>query len=82
MASCSLRPIPRTWARYARRARDLPIERIDTMYCPRCERTIKKERLEKLNEELKSRFEKDSLKHGACPVCGTKLIDVTNKKVE
>ncbi len=52
------------------------------MYCPRCERTIKKERLEKLNEELKSRFEKDSLEHGACPVCGTKLIDVTNKKVE
>jgi len=46
------------------------------MYCPRCERTIKKERLEDLNLELKRKFDKDSIEHGKCPVCDTPLIQL------
>ena len=44
------------------------------MYCPRCERTIKKERLEELDQELKRRFDKDSIAQGKCPVCDTPLV--------
>jgi uncharacterized protein with PIN domain len=51
------------------------------MYCPRCDRTIKDEKLEKLNAELKQKFDQDSLEHGKCPVCGTPLIDLSKKKV-
>ena len=46
------------------------------MYCPRCDRSLKKDNLERLNEELKKKFNKDALEHGNCPVCGTPLIDV------
>ena len=49
------------------------------MYCPRCEKTIKKERMEEINKNLKNRFDKDSLEHGSCPVCGTQLLDLNNK---
>lgn len=51
------------------------------MYCPRCERSIKKDDLERLNEELKSKFQRDSLERGECPVCGTRLIDLNKRKV-
>ena len=44
------------------------------MYCPRCDRTINKERLKDLDQELKRKFNKDSLEHGKCPVCDTLLI--------
>ncbi len=50
------------------------------MYCPRCERTISKERIEAINAELKRRFDKDSLEHGNCPVCGTPLIDLSKRR--
>jgi len=46
------------------------------MYCPKCDRTIKKERLAQINQELKERYKKDSLERGLCPVCGTGLIDL------
>jgi ssDNA-binding Zn-finger/Zn-ribbon topoisomerase 1 len=46
------------------------------MYCPKCDRTIKKERLAQINQELKERYKKDSLERGLCPVCGTDLIDL------
>ncbi|MDD1773817.1 MAG: hypothetical protein LUQ14_04250 [Methanomassiliicoccales archaeon] len=49
------------------------------MYCPKCERTIKKERLDQVKKELKSRFGSDSLEKNICPVCGTPLIDVSKK---
>jgi hypothetical protein len=51
------------------------------MYCPRCERSIKNDDLKRLNEELKSKFQRDSLERGECPVCGTPLIDPNKKKV-
>ena len=47
------------------------------MYCPRCDRTIKKDNLEQLNQELKNKFEVDSLEKGKCPVCGTALVDLS-----
>jgi len=45
------------------------------VYCPKCEKTIKKERLAEVNRQLKARFKKDSLEQGQCPVCGTQLLD-------
>jgi len=50
------------------------------MYCPRCERTIRKERLEELDHELKRRFDKDSIERGKCPVCDTPLIQVKKEE--
>ncbi|NLK25012.1 MAG: hypothetical protein GX307_00325 [Euryarchaeota archaeon] len=49
------------------------------MYCPRCDRTLKRENIERVNEELKSKFDRDSLEHGRCPVCSTQLIDLAKK---
>jgi len=46
------------------------------MYCPRCGKTIKRDRIESLNLELKSRFGVDALEKGTCPVCGTALMDI------
>ncbi len=50
------------------------------MYCPRCDRTIKTNDLEKLNKELKEKFGRDSLEKGDCPVCGTQLIDLSKRR--
>ena len=50
------------------------------MYCPRCDRTIKKDHLEQVNQELKKKFAVDSLEKGDCPVCGTALIDLSKAK--
>ncbi|HXZ23916.1 MAG TPA: hypothetical protein VEH08_04195 [Methanomassiliicoccales archaeon] len=50
------------------------------MYCPKCEKTIKKERLAEVNKQLKERFGKDSLEKGQCPVCGTPLMNLAKKK--
>jgi len=52
------------------------------MYCPRCDRTIKKERLEAINHELKKKFKVDSLERGTCPVCGSPLVDLAGTKRE
>jgi len=50
------------------------------VYCPKCEKSIKKERLAEVNKQLKERFGKDSLEKGQCPVCGTPLMDLGKKK--
>jgi len=50
------------------------------MYCPKCERMIKKERIEEIREELKRRFKSESLERGLCPVCGTPLIDKSKER--
>jgi ssDNA-binding Zn-finger/Zn-ribbon topoisomerase 1 len=50
------------------------------MYCPKCNKTIKDERLEEVNKQLVDQFNKDSLSKGMCPVCGTRLLK-TDKKV-
>jgi ssDNA-binding Zn-finger/Zn-ribbon topoisomerase 1 len=51
-----------------------------TMYCPKCNKTIKDERLEEVNKLLVEQFNKDSLSRGKCPVCGTRLLK-SDKKV-
>ena len=35
--------------------------------------------IERVNEELKNKFDRDSLEHGRCPVCSTQLIDLAKK---
>lgn len=50
------------------------------MYCPRCDRSIKTDDLDKLNKELKEKFGQDSLERGDCPVCGTHLIDLSKRR--
>jgi ssDNA-binding Zn-finger/Zn-ribbon topoisomerase 1 len=57
--------------------RDALLERV---YCPKCEKTIKKERIKQVNQELKDRFNMDSLEKGQCPVCGTGLLDPEAKR--
>lgn len=49
------------------------------MYCPKCEKTIRKERFDELKKELQDRFENDSLSQGLCPVCGTPLIELSRR---
>lgn len=46
------------------------------MYCPKCEKIIKRERLEELERELMERFDNRSISLGLCPVCGTPLIEL------
>lgn len=45
-------------------------------YCPKCDRTISKERLEEIDAELKARFDKGCLASMKCPVCDTEFIDL------
>ena len=49
------------------------------MYCPKCRKTIPDERLEELGKRLVEQFGSDALQKGACPVCGTMLIDPKRK---
>jgi ssDNA-binding Zn-finger/Zn-ribbon topoisomerase 1 len=44
------------------------------MYCPKCKKTIKADRMEKVDAELQRRFKNDSLSRGLCPVCSTPLV--------
>ncbi len=50
------------------------------MYCPKCKKTIEKERVEEIDKKLRERFRIDSLSRGICPVCGCQLIDLSGKK--
>ena len=45
-------------------------------YCPKCDRTIPKERLEEIDAELRARFGKGCLSTMKCPVCDTEFIDL------
>lgn len=45
-------------------------------YCPKCDRTISKERIEQASKELKERFGVDKLSERKCPVCGSEYIDL------
>jgi ssDNA-binding Zn-finger/Zn-ribbon topoisomerase 1 len=66
--------LPRDSIKISRKAIAAP------MYCPKCNKTIKDERLEEVNKQLVEQFNKDSLSKGMCPVCGTKLLK-SDKKV-
>jgi len=46
------------------------------MYCAKCDKSIKKEKLESIRKELMERYRRDPLGEGLCPVCGTPLVDV------
>jgi ssDNA-binding Zn-finger/Zn-ribbon topoisomerase 1 len=50
------------------------------MYCPKCEKTISRERLEEIERELRERFDNQSISQGLCPVCGTRLIDLKEER--
>jgi len=52
------------------------------MYCPKCEKSIKRERIAEVNLALKERFKSDSLERGLCPVCGTRLFDLSKKEAK
>ena len=45
-------------------------------YCPKCDRTIPKERIEQANRELRTRFGVSKLAELRCPVCDTEYIDL------
>jgi len=52
-----------------------PIRRV-VYYCPKCDRTIPKELVGKVDRELKERFDIDRLSKRRCPVCDTDYIDL------
>ncbi len=45
-------------------------------YCPKCDRTIPKERIESVDRELRSKFGISKLSILRCPVCDTEYIDL------
>ncbi|UCE80330.1 MAG: hypothetical protein JSV94_03945 [Methanobacteriota archaeon] len=45
-------------------------------YCPKCDRTVPKERLEEIDVELRSRFDRGCLHSLKCPVCEMEFIDL------
>ena len=49
---------------------------VDVFYCPRCDRTIPKERIEKADRELKRTYGISNLSDLRCPVCDCEYIDL------
>lgn len=49
-------------------------------YCPKCDRTLPKERVGSVDRELRERFGVDHLSSLRCPVCGTDYIDLDKVK--
>jgi ssDNA-binding Zn-finger/Zn-ribbon topoisomerase 1 len=45
-------------------------------YCPKCDKTLSKDRVEKTDRELRSMFGIDKLSALRCPVCGCEYIDL------
>jgi hypothetical protein len=45
-------------------------------YCPKCDRSIPKERVEAADAEIRARFGKASLSNLRCPVCDAEYIDL------
>jgi len=54
----------------------------DDMYCPKCEKTIKRERIAEVNLTLKEKFGSNNLEKGLCPVCGIRLFDLSKKEAK
>ena len=52
------------------------------MYCPKCEKTIKRERITEVNLTLKEKFGSNNLEKGLCPVCGIRLFDLSKKEAK
>jgi hypothetical protein len=49
-------------------------------YCPKCDRTIPKEKVEEADRELRARFGITKLSSLRCPVCDTQYIDLDKCK--
>jgi hypothetical protein len=45
-------------------------------YCPKCDRTVSRERLEQIEADMVERFGKSCLATMKCPVCDTDFIDL------
>ncbi len=54
----------------------LQLDSSGVYYCPKCDRTISKERLEAVDEELRTKFDKGLTNGLRCPVCETEFIDL------
>jgi uncharacterized protein with PIN domain len=50
------------------------------VYCARCNKSIRDERLEELKRSLRE-IGNENLMHGRCPVCGTVLVSNGGKNV-
>lgn len=48
----------------------------DVYYCPKCDRSISRERLVEIDAELRERFGRSGLPGLKCPVCETEFIDL------
>jgi len=56
------------------------INAYDVYYCPKCDRSVSRERLVEIDAELRERFGRCCLPSLICPVCETEFIDL--EKVE
>ncbi len=45
-------------------------------YCPKCDRTISKDKVKEVDAELRARFGVDKLTRLRCPVCDAEYIDL------
>jgi uncharacterized protein with PIN domain len=45
-------------------------------YCPKCDRTLPKERVEEADRELREKFGITKLSSLRCPVCDTEYLDL------
>jgi len=45
-------------------------------YCPKCDRAIPKDRVERADRELRERFGVSRLSSLRCPVCDTPFVDL------
>jgi len=50
--------------------------RRNVYYCPKCDKTLPKEKVEKIDMELRERFGIDKLSRLRCPVCDAEYIDL------
>jgi len=49
-------------------------------YCPKCDRTIPKDKVEERDEKLRNEFGIAKLSSLRCPVCDTEFIDLDKCK--
>ena len=45
-------------------------------YCPKCDRTISKDRVERADRELRERYGVSKLSELRCPICDCEYIDL------
>lgn len=47
-----------------------------SIYCPKCDRSIRKVDLEERRRILRDVFDNKSIDEGRCPVCGAPMLDM------